>query len=1596
MSEKSKTGSVKKRATKKAGAGALDKMLRKLLFREAAEEDVAGLTSADTALLVERAREFLDVKAPGRVKIRIEPAGVGDGALAHRCILEILNDDMPFLVDSIINALSKRGHTVHTILHPVFASVRDSKGKLKALDSSKKQSGDFLRESYLHIHLEALASDRQRDVLIQELHDILEEVRAAVVDWQPMQHVIQGRIENLRTKASPLPTAIVSETIDFLSWLLNNKFTFLGMCQYNLGKKGGKKQMIADSKTALGILRLQKTQVIQNAAKRNLASYKSGYAIVVEKSDIMSRVHRSAVMDYVGLYDFDQAGNIVGELRVVGLFASTAYTEAASGIPLLRRRIDAVMELSGLTPSGHSGKGLLNILETMSRDDLFQIESEQLAPLAMGMWRLHERPRTRVFVRLDRFERYAIAFVFFPRDRFSSDLREKAGAILERHYNGRTLEFMPNFGEGTLVRVRYIISLGVSAKNLPDAAQIEREIVEATRSWDDELSDALQTDNKGSSGRSLARRYNGAFAPAYREANRIKDAQHDIAVMEALDADTVTAAEFAAPIRDHGAVRLKLFNLASPVALSARLPLLEDMGLRALDENTYIVQPAGKPDSDEVPAAIHIHEVALNRDNSAEIDEQSYQQLQDCFLAVWTGKADSDPLNGLVLAASLTWREVTVLRACARYLRQTGFAYSLEAMAGTLVRYDEVTRLLVDLFKARFQPDHPKADTLAAREKLQGKLLQAIEDHLANVPSLDDDRIIRHMAGVITAIQRSNFFNLDNLQGEIPIALAMKIRSKDVPGIPAPVPFAEIFVHSTLVEGVHLRGGMIARGGLRWSDRAEDFRTEVLGLAKAQNVKNAVIVPVGAKGGFIPRQLPAGGSRDEIYQAGTRAYQSFISSLLSLTDNTKGGKIIPPPNMVRQDGDDPYLVVAADKGTAAFSDVANAISSSSGFWLDDAFASGGSAGYDHKKMGITARGGWEAVKRHFRELDRDIQTTPFTAVGVGDMSGDVFGNGMLLSQQTKLLAAFDHRDIFIDPDPDAASSFAERTRLFKLPRSSWQDYDRKLISKGGGVFSRSEKQITLSPEIMQAIGLTSAKVTPNELMRAIIKCDADLLWFGGIGTYVRGVTESDADAGDKANDAIRVTARELRVKAVGEGANLGMTQLARIEFALNGGRINTDAIDNSAGVNSSDVEVNLKIALGDAEAAGKLKRPARNKLLAAMTDDVADLVLRNNYLQTLCVTLMESPLARDRSGLSRLFRELENRGGLDRAIEFLPTGEELDERMKAGGSLSRPEMAVLVSYAKIVVFNDLMAQEFASDPYLELELMRYFPARMSKTYEPEITSHRLRAEIISTLIANSIVNRCGPLFLFDLANDTGIEAGHLARFYVLGRDSFGFVEMNEAVDRLDNRISSAQQMSLYKRLQSGLADAVAWFAGNESTGAGLSELVPIYKDGIAILSGALSDVLPKAQKTQLADDVEDIRALGLDAKTALKIAGLRYLVRGLDVVQIARPANRPVKEVARTYFGLSGTLGIDHILASARQLPSISDYDRQAIAGIRQTVQRSVRSIAADGVKATLSPARQEQVDHVGEDLVKIASEADFSLAKFAVIASQLGVLAKS
>ncbi|HFC05561.1 MAG TPA: NAD-glutamate dehydrogenase, partial [Rhizobiales bacterium] len=968
-------------------------------------------------------------------------------------------------------------------------------------------------------------------------------------------------------------------------------------------------------------------------------------------------------------------------------------------------------------------------------------------------------------------------------------------------------------------------------------------------------------------------------------------------------------------------------------------------------------------------------------------------------------EAENDQFNALVLKAGLDWRDAALLRACGKYLRQVGIAYSPDYMAATLVKHADITKKLLEMFYVRFDISRKNAkgriEPKSARRPVVSQLAAEIAAALQEVPSLDEDQIIRRYLNLIRSINRTNYFQtLDD--GAQPPTISFKINSVDIEDMPAPKPFAEIFVYSPDVEGIHLRGGKIARGGLRWSDRPEDFRTEVLGLAKAQNVKNAVIVPVGSKGGFVPKNMPENGTREEIFAEGTRAYKLFVSSLIEISDNLDGEKIVPPKGVLRNDGDDPYLVVAADKGTATFSDTANAISQSHNFWLDDAFASGGSAGYDHKKMGITARGGWEAVKRHFREIDIDIQTTPFDVIGVGDMSGDVFGNGMLLSEQIRLIAAFDHRDIFIDPNPDPARSHKERQRIFNLPRSSWKDYHEELISKGGGIFSRQLKAIPLSKEMREIFGLSGKTATPNQLIQGILKTEADLLWFGGIGTYVRASLENNADVGDRANDQIRITAADLRVKAIGEGANLGITQKARIEFALAGGRINTDAIDNSAGVNSSDVEVNFKIALGAAEKVGKLKRPQRNKLLAAMTDNVAALVLRNNYLQTLCLSMCQARGAAEFGYTKRLMSAMENQGLLDRKLEDLPDGTTLADREAAGIGFPRPELSVLVAYAKIALFDDLIETGVPDDPYFESQLFRYFPPLMAKKYRAEIVGHKLRREIITTLLANSVINRGGPTFVYRLIEETGHSAADIAKAFVLARDAFDFTAMNDKIDSLDTKISGATQIKLYVELQRVLRRATVWFLLNVDFSEGLDKLVAHYQKGLRKLSGNFDKALPDAGRAAVKRRFDEYRENGVPKDIATLFAQLRHMQRGPDIVQVATRTGQPVEAVAGAFFDVAAGLGIDRLFAHSSRIAASEYYDRLAINrtldGIVQTHRSIVLEImssknAADRNWQKWADTNQASVTRVQASMEDLMKAKDFNLAKLAVAASQLNDL---
>ncbi len=1585
-------------AERLGGSAKVAKLAGKLL-EDAVPEDAVLLSAVEIGQLTVSAERFLSSRKLGRANIQVSNPEAETGRLTTVTIVEIANDDMPFLVDSTLALLAEKGFEISLVLHPVLEIRRDSKGGLQDIGFGGDRPDRALRESYMHIHITRLGSREERDALADELKTVLRDVRTAVLDWQPMQARVKDVISSYQTNPPPVPVEELTETMAFLQWLLDNHFTFLGIREFEFdgGAETGEFKVVEGS--GLGILRNPDTHVMRRGGAMvtmtpEIRSFLLQPApLFITKSDVVANVHRRAVMDYVGIKLFDEDGNLSGELRAVGLFTSTAYTRSPREIPMIRRKIGGVVTASGFGASSHSGKGLLNVLETFPRDELFQIDTETLAEIAAGVMRLEERPRTRLFVRRDKFDRFVSVFVYISRDRFNTALRRKIGERLAEAFGGRVTGFSPSFGDGVLVRVHFNIARDRDNAAEPDLEALEAEIVETVRTWDDRLSEAIDEAYGPDEARRLKRKYRDAFSPGYQEAFTPQTSLYDIREIEALSVGESITVEFYRALSDPDRMaRLKVYHYDTPIPLTDRLPILQNMGLRAIEETTFTLTRHGT----SATRRIFIHEVHVETEFEADIKERSVK-LEDCFTAVWYGLAENDAYNALVLREGMVWRDAALLRAFGKYLRQTGIAFSGAYMAATLVKHSGIARQLAEMFHIRFTPG---SKTTEARSRDCQKIAESIDETLQAVPSLDEDRIIRRFMNLISSILRTNFFQMKD--GELPPTMAFKIKSGDIDELPEPRPFAEIFVYAPDIEGVHLRGGKIARGGLRWSDRQEDFRTEVLGLAKAQNVKNAVIVPVGAKGGFVPKRLPVDGSREEVFAEGTRAYKLFVSSLLDITDNIAGDKIVPPEDVVRYDEDDPYLVVAADKGTATFSDTANGLSAGHGFWLDDAFASGGSAGYDHKAMGITARGAWEAVKRHFREMDTDIQTTPFTVIGVGDMSGDVFGNGMLLSEQIKLLAAFDHRDIFFDPDPDPAASFAERKRLFETPRTTWQDYDAKLISKGGGVFSRQLKSIPLSAQMRALTGLSGKTATPHELLTAILKMQADLLWFGGIGTYVRASSETDADSGDRANDAIRITARELQVKVIGEGANLGVTQLARMEFAAHGGRINTDAVDNSAGVSSSDMEVNIKIALSAAEAAGKLTRPQRNKLLADMTDDVARLCLRNNYLQTLCLTMSERLGRKELEYLGRMMHFLESEGLLDRKVEQLPDDVELAEREAANRGLLRPELSVLMAYAKIVLYDTILASDVPDDAYFKTQLFGYFPQRLAKKFAGEIENHKLRREIVATIIANSIINRGGPSFTYRLVKETGHDITTVTYAFAAARDAFGFPALNDLVDELDNKIPGETQISLYMELQRILRRATIWFLRNENARANLEHIASHYRKGLSTLSDDFGNILPEENMRHIDGRVEKYVADGVPQDAARRLANLRYLQRGPDIVYIATELKQPIKKIGSAYFHAGNAIGLGDLMTRASRIESQTFYERMAINRTIDTLFTNHRSLVSQIVSVNSgkggsweqwSQVNGEAVARARQGIDELLADREFGLAPLAVAASYLSDL---
>ncbi len=1393
---------------------------------------------------------FAETRPPGRARLRvIDPRVEEEGWRSPRTIVEIVNDDMPFLVDSVTAALAGEGFAVNLVIHPILRVERDAEGRLAALrdDAAGNGDGAGLRESFMHVEISAESGGARFDALTAALERVLGEVRAAVTGWAAMRARIQRVIADLAEEPPPLAEAERKEAADFLAWLDDANFTFLGFREYRFGAGEGSLDIVPGS--GLGILGDDSYPVFDGL--RNFATLppdvrqflREPRLLLITKSNRRARVHRPVHMDAICIKSFDAEGRAIGERLVVGLFTSLAYSRSPRAIPLLRRKVERTLERAGFDPASHDGKALLHILDTYPRDELFQIGEDELLETAMGILHLQERQRIALFVRRDPFERFVSCLVYVPRERYDTALRQRFAAILERAFSGTIETFNAQLDESVLGRVHFIVRTTPGRFGAIDAAAIERDLAEAGRSWADRIGEALGRAKGEAAGSALLRRYADAFPTAYRERFGGAAGVADIERLEELQHGAPIAVTlYRAPDGDDRELGFKIYRLATPVPLSEVLPVLEHLGLKVITETPYAIAPAGS-------AAAWMQDFSLIMP-SGEVDvARDRARFEEAFLRLWSGSMESDGLNRLVLMAGLDWRQVVVLRLYVKVLRQAGSAYSQAYMEDALSAYPAIARNLVALFERRFDPKREKG-----RDADQAKVVAAIERDLDAVQSLDEDRILRSFLLLVRKSLRTNYFQRD-AAGEPKPYLSVKLLSREIELLPLPRPLYEIYVLSPRVEGVHLRGSKVARGGIRWSDRKEDFRTEILGLMKAQMVKNAVIVPTGSKGGFVVKRPPA--SREAFQAEGVECYKTLLRGLLDITDNFQGARIVPPRDVVRHDADDPYLVVAADKGTATFSDIANGVSAEYGFWLGDAFASGGSVGYDHKVMGITARGAWEAVKRHFREVGSDIQTSDFTAVGVGDMSGDVFGNGMLRSAHTKLIAAFDHRHVFLDPDPDPATSFAERRRLFALPRSSWADYNAKLISKGGGVFERSRKSIALSPEIAARLGLTAEKLTPAELVQAILKAPVDLLWFGGIGTYLKAAAERHAEVGDRANDALRIDAEEIRAAVVGEGANLAVTQRGRVAYALKGGRINTDAIDNSAGVDTSDHEVNIKILLDAVVAAGDLTVAQRHALLQEMTDAVAELVLADNYLQTLALSLAEAQGTARLDEQLRTIRALERSGELSRAVEFLPDDDTLVARAASGRGLTRPELAVLMAYVKNTLVDALGDSDLPDDPQLLPCLLGYFPPLLVERFPRAIAAHRLRREIVATVVANDLVNRGGITFLQEMRERTGRSAGDVARAYAIVKEIFAFGPLWAAVDALDNKVAASVQAEMLLTGGRLMERATAWFLRGRSLD--IRAQIDAFRPRIAELAEHIVETLPDAERNELARRVDAAR-----------------------------------------------------------------------------------------------------------------------------------------
>lgn len=1516
------------------------------------------------AILAEAAQHHLKLskdRIPGEPRVDIYTPVIEDEEWGTgRTVIDVVNDDMPFLVDSVAAEITQNYKLIHLILHPMLHISRSTKGKFK--DIVEKAGKDTVVQSHIHIELQGTLSKAVAKKLEKDLYRVLSDTYYATRDWQAMRQKMRDCKKALNNAPTPkYKKDEIDEYLQFLDYLHDDNFTLLGFREYKFREEKGKVISKTIKGSSLGLLHddIKPVYISENKdglpqdlqkMRRNLPP------LHISKVNKRSTVHRPVPLDAIAVKQFDKKGNVIGECLFIGLLTSVTYSRSIKDVPLLSRKTAEVLKRSGFKPGSHDHKGLSHVLEKYPRDELFQTPNKTLLKTCISIMHLQERQRIALYTRPDPFGRYVSCLVYVPRDRYDTRLRMTIQDILEQEFHGTTGDFYTNLDDSPLARVMFIIY--ISQENPPEYSvkKIERKLQKAGRLWSERLGDelikALDNEEKATS---FAQKYAEAFPTSYQETYLPKQATFDISkIEEVLDNQKLTLDLYKDKSCDSDQIRLKVFHSNRPMTLSAALPVLENMGLKVISERPFKVRP------DDEEQTVWIHDFLMRQDKSIPTIriKKVKSKFEEAMRKIWYGSVEDDSLNQLVLSAHMNWREIRILRAYVRYMRQMGYPFGTRYIEQALNNNPKIAGHLISLFLALFDPEkQAKADIQAAACMVE------IDHALENVDSLDEDRILRSIANLIDATLRTNYFQKGE-EKDYKTWLSLKLDSSKIKDLPKPVPYREIFVYSPRVEGVHLRGDVIARGGLRWSDRHEDFRTEILGLMKAQQVKNSVIVPMGAKGGFVVKHPPTEGGREAFMKEGIECYKTFIRGLLDITDNRKGKKIIKPKNVVCRDGDDPYLVVAADKGTATFSDIANGLSENYGHWLGDAFASGGSAGYDHKKMGITARGAWESVKRHFRELNHDTQKKEFDVVGIGDMGGDVFGNGMLLSKHICLIGAFNHMHIFCDPDPDPQTSFTERRRLFRAVKG-WGDYDKKKLSKGGRIYNRGDKSLKLTPEIRKRFGIEEETVAPGELMKAMLRARTDLLWFGGIGTYIKASHESNADAGDKGNDAIRIDATEVRARVIGEGANLAITHPARIEFSRHGGKINADFIDNSGGVDSSDHEVNLKILTADIMNGGKHKMgiKARNSLLEDMTDEIAALVLRNNYQQAQAISLMELQTVKNLPAHARFIRDLERNHGIDRQIEGLPDEEEIERRAQAGKGLTRPELAVLMSYSKILFSKDLLDSDIPdTDVMQDYWLVDYFPERMRSKYNAEILNHMLRREIVATTMSTSLVNRMGPTFVKGLMDKTGASCASVARAYLVVRDAFGLRAFWDKIEALDNKVPAQVQLRAMKSTSRMMERETEWFLTRLGRKPDMDKDTKNFGKGIAELYQCIDKVVPKDLGLTIKQRTEAGINDGLSRELARQIALIPMMGAAFDIIRISMDRKTDLALTAKIYFELGEYFHIDWLRQQAKYMTAEDRWMAEALDGLLKELDNCQAGLTNHIIKETAKDLKSKKV----------------------------------